>query len=122
MVKSVTITSTNKVVQVDGKLDCKTKGGFLYLLWSTKKPSVQYLGSSGQTPGARLLQHRRDIENGANKAVAIHFRDTKSTVDHLVFRPFMRLTASNPATRLHFEHKFLNEHDQIESGINRILT
>jgi hypothetical protein len=34
----------------------------------------------------------------------------------------MRLTASSPAIRLHYEHKFLNEHDQINSGINRILT
>jgi hypothetical protein len=122
VVKSVRITSTNTVINVDGRLNCKSTGGFLYLLWSSKVPTVQYLGSSGQTPGARLRQHRQDIMDGADKAVAKHFRDTRSSVDNLMFRPFMKLTASSPAIRLHYEHKFLNEHDQINSGINRILT
>ena len=47
---------------------------------------MQYLGSSEQTVGSRLGQHRRDIENGIlNKAVAKHFDDTGSTVNDLVF-------------------------------------
>ena len=122
VIKTVTIANTNTVVPVEGKITCKTTGGFIYLLWSSKAPTIQYLGSSGQTPGARLTQHRRDIMDGANKAVAVHFRDTRSTVDHLVFRPVKRLVSSHPAVRLHFEHEFINQHNLIESGINRILT
>jgi hypothetical protein len=60
--------------------------------------------------------------DGNDKAVAVHFRDTRSTVDHLVFRPVKRLVSSHPAVRLHFEHEFINQHNLIESGINRILT
>jgi hypothetical protein len=73
------------VIPVEGSINCKTTGGFVYLLWFSKVPNVQYLGSSGQTPGERLRQHRRDIMNGAPKAVAQHFRDTRSTVA-LLFR------------------------------------
>jgi hypothetical protein len=123
VVKSVTITSTNVVIPVEGSINCKTTGGFLYLLWSSKAPAVQYLGSSGQTPGARLTQHRRDIMDGAQKAVAQHFRDTRSTVDHLVFRPFKRITSKNNlAVRMHFEHEAINKYNMIEAGVNRILT
>jgi hypothetical protein len=122
IVKSVTITSTNTVIPVEGNINCKTTGGFIYLLWSSKAPAVQYLGSSGQTPGARLTQHRRDIMNGAQKAVAEHFRETRSTEDHLVFRPFKKITHNNPAVRLHFEHEAINKYNMIEAGVNRILT
>ena len=59
---------------------------------------------------------------GADKAVAQHFRDTGSTVDDLVWRPFKRLVSSSPAVRLHFEHEFINKHNMVEGGINRILT
>jgi hypothetical protein len=59
---------------------------------------------------------------GAQKAVAQHFRDTRSTIDHLVFRPFKRLVSDNPAVRLHYEHEAINQYNMIEAGINRILT
>ena len=121
VIREVTITSTNTVVPVEGRIDCKTTGGFLYLLWSRKHPR-QYLGSSGQTPGERLGQHRRDIMGGADKAVAQHFRDTGSTVDDLVWRPFKRLVSTSPAVRLHYEHEFINKHNMVEGGINRTLT
>jgi hypothetical protein len=122
VIKSVTITSTNTVIPVEGRINCKTTSGFLYLLWSSKVPNIQYLGSSGQTPGARLRQHRLDIMDGADKAVADHFKATRSTVDHLVFRPFKRLVSSDRATRLHFEHVCINQYNMIEAGVNRILT
>ena len=122
IIKSVKIASTNTVIQVEGNINCKTTGGFLYLLWSSKVPNVQYLGSSGQTPGARLRQHRQDIMDGAEKAVAQHFTATRSTVDHLVFRPFKHLLINNPVIRLHFEHEALNTYNMIETGVNRILT
>jgi hypothetical protein len=122
VIKSVKINSTGMVIPVEGRLNCKTKGGFLYLLWSAKAPALQYLGSSGQTPGERLAGHRSDINNGAQKAVAEHFRATGSRVEDLIFIPFKRIFNPSPAVRLHFEHQFLNRHDMIDSGINRILT
>ena len=121
VVREVTITSTNTVVPVQGRINCKSTGGFLYLVWSRKHPR-QYLGSTGQTPGARLLQHRRDIMAGADKAVAQHFRETNSSVDDLVFRPFLRLVNSSPAIRQHYENMFINQHNLVDEGINRILT
>ena len=73
VIREVTITSTNTVIPVEGRINCKTTGGFLYLLWSRRHPR-QYLGSSGQTTGDRLAQHRCDIMGGADKAVAQHLR------------------------------------------------
>ena len=94
----------------------------LFWIRNTGSEALQYLGSSGQTPAERLNGHRSDIRNGALKAVAEHFRATGSTVDDLVFVPFKRIFATSPAIRLHFEHQFLNRHDMIDGGINRILT
>ena len=116
VVKSPPPTLARTVVPVEGRITCKTTGGFLYFLWSSKAPDEQYLGSIGQTPGARLLQHRRYILEGVNKAVPEHFRQTKSTVDHLVFRPVKKLVC------LHFEHEFISQYNLIQSGIDRILT
>ena len=81
----MTIHNTNQIIPVEGKINCKTRGGFLYMLWSRKAPAMQYLGSSEQEVRKRLGQHKGDIQNRRlNKAVAKHFQDTKSTVADLV--------------------------------------
>ena len=64
---------------VEGRINCKTRGGYLYLLWSRNVPQQQYLGSSSREPRKRLGEHRRDISDGkVEKAVACHFADTHS--------------------------------------------
>lgn len=122
VIKSVKINSTGTVIPIEGRLNCKTKGGFLYLLWSAKAPALQYLGSSGKTPAERLSGHRSDITTRSDKAVAEHFRATGSTVEDLIFIPFKRIFATSHAVRMHFEHQFLDRHDMIDGTINRILT
>ena len=64
VVKTVTIHSTGQVFEVEGKLNCKTREGYLYLLWSSKAQAKLYVGSSDRQPGVRLEEQRRDIENG----------------------------------------------------------
>ena len=61
---------------IEDKIDCKTKS-FLYVLQSDKDPR-QYCGQSGKTVACRTLQHAGDIENGREKAVSHHFRETGS--------------------------------------------
>jgi hypothetical protein len=122
VVKSVKIHNTGQRIPVEGRMNCKTKGGFLYLLWSAKVPAVQYLGSSEQEPRRRLGGHKGDIENQRlNKAVAKHFHDTKSTVKDLVFVPFKRLRSNDRLILKHFENKAINEFNLIAAGVNRIL-
>ena len=105
VVKFVTIHNTGQKIPVEGKINCKSKGGFLYLLWSSKVPAMQYLGSLEQEPGRRLAGHKSDIENlRLKKAVAKHFHDTKSTVEDLMFFPFKRLRSNNRLILRHFEN------------------
>ena len=100
IVKSVTLYNTGQVIPVKGKINCKTKGGFLCFLWSRKAPALQYLGSSEQEPRRRLGAHKGDIENRRlTKWVGKHFSDTKITVEDLVFAPFRRLKSGNRLVR-----------------------
>ena len=122
VVKYVTIHNTGQKIPVEGRLNCKTQGGFLYLLWSKKAPAMQYLGSSEQEPVRRLGGHKGDIENRRlKKAVAKHFFDTKSAVEDIVFVPFKRLKSGNRLILKHFENKAINEFNLIEAGVNRIM-
>ena len=89
VVKKIKLFS-NKEIIVDGKINCRTRG-FLYMLWSTKAPEKLYLGSSCREARERLREHKLDIENGRQVAVADHFMDTRSDVSDLMFRPFMRV-------------------------------
>ena len=89
VIKFVEIKNTGEKIPVEGRINCKTGGGFPYLLWSRKDPGKQYLGSSTQEPRRRLGSHKSDIENQrVNKAVGKHFVDTKSTVQDLRPLPF----------------------------------
>ena len=78
-----------EVIQVQGKLNCKTKGGFIYILWSKKALKEQYIGSSKRTPGQSV--NIGDIVNSENKAVPKHFKKTRSGIKDLVFVPFMKV-------------------------------
>ena len=122
MIKKVTLFSTGQEIMVEGTINCKTRGGFLYLLWSSKAPTKQYLGSSIREPRSRLGEHKRDILNKkVNKAVAKHFQDTGSKVEDLVFVPFKRLKCSDRLMLKHFENLAINKYNMVEAGINRIL-
>ena len=122
VIKFVEIHNSGEKIPVEGRINCKTGGGFLYLLWSEKDPGKQYLGSSGQEPRRRLGSHKSDIENQRlNKAVAKHFFETKSTVKDLRFVPFKKLKSKDKLILKHFENKAINDYNLIEKGINRIL-
>ena len=123
VIRSVRIHTTGQEVQVEGSITCKTRGGYIYLLWSKKAPAKQYLGSSAREPRKRLGEHRRDIEGGrVEKAVPKHFADTHSTEDDLVFIPFKRVRSSNTLVLRHLETLFINDFNLVEAGINRILS
>ena len=123
VVKSVNIHNTGQTVPIEGRINCKLKGSYLYLLWSRKVPAIQYLGSSFREPRVRFGEHRRDImDRNEEKAVSKHFVDTNSTVDDLVFVPFKRIRSNNRLVLRHMETKFINEYNLIEAGINRILS
>ena len=123
VIKSVKIQNTGQEIAIEGKINCKSSGGHLYLLWSSKAPAEQYLGSSCREPRERLKEHRRDIINGkVEKAVSKHFQESRSSEDDIVFAPFKRVTSSNRHVLLHFESKAINDFNLVEAGVNRILT
>ena len=123
VIKSVKVHSTGQEIPVEGRINCKSSGGHLYLLWSSKDPTKQYLGSSNREPRERLREHRRDIINQRlEKAVPKHFLGLRSNEDDIVFAPFKRIRSSNRQVLLHFETKAINEFNLVEAGVNRILT
>ena len=96
--------------------------GLLYLLWSSKAPRKQYLGSCIREPRDRLGEHRRDILNKKmDKAVAKHFHETGSSVADIVFVPFKRIKCNDRFMLKHFENRAINQYNMIEAGINRIM-
>ena len=102
-------------------IDCKTKG-FVYVLWSKKVPEKVYVGSSCRQVKDRLREHRRDIEEGKQVAVANHFGETRSAVSDIVFRPVMKVKSNCRWVLRHFESRLINELNVLEEGVNRILT
>ena len=122
VVRTVTLFSTGQEIAIEGVINCKTKGGFLYLLWSSKAPMKQYLGSCIRAPRDRLGEHRRDILNKKmDKAVAKHFHETGSSVADIVFVPFKRIKCNDRFMLKHFENRAINQYNMIEAGINRIM-
>ena len=122
VVKTVTLFNTGLEIVIEGLINCKTKGGYLYLLWSSKAPAKQYLGSSSREPRLRLGEHKGDIRNKrTNKAVAKHFHDTGSTIKDLVFVPFKRVKSTDRLILKHFENKAISDYNMVQAGINRIM-
>ena len=124
VVREIRIHSSGKVVQVEGKLTCKSRS-FLYVLESSKTPKgpgsppSQYVGQSGTTVANRLRGHVRSIEEqDENKVVGKHFRETHSKREDLVFAPIMKLKSENPWVRLHYERRFMNQHGGIDKFLN----
>ena len=120
VIKKIRLHS-GKEITVDSKLTCKTKS-FLYLLWSSKAPQKIYLGSCCREPRERLREHKYDIENEREVAVSQHFMDTRSQVEDLVFRPFMRVKSRCRWVLRHYENRMIDKLNLIEEGVNRILT
>ena len=117
------IHNTGQVVPIEGRINCKMKGGYLYLLWSKRVPAIQYLGSSYREPRVRFGEHRRDIiDRNEEKAVSKHFLDTNSTADDLVFVPFKKVRSRDRHILRYMETKLINEYNLIEAGVNRILS
>ena len=98
---------SGKEIKVDGKLTCKTKGR-LYMLWNSKAPEKIYLGSCCREPRERLREHKYNIENEREAAVSQHFMDTRSQVEDLVFRPFMRVKSRCRWVLRHYENRMID--------------
>ena len=120
VVKEVRIFNAGRDIPVQGRINCKTEG-FLYILWSAKRPDMQYLGKSTKSVATRFTQHRRSIINGeVGKAVPDFFRETRSTEDDLRFVPFMKMKDNNPFGLITYEKHLINKYNLVASGINLI--
>ena len=53
VVREVRVYNTGEDTLVQGRINCKTEG-FLYLLWSSKNPTKQYLGRCGRWVSASI--------------------------------------------------------------------
>ena len=121
VVRKVTIYNTGEVIPIRGRMDCKTMG-FLYLVWSLKDPTVQYLGRCSRQVWVRLGEHRRDImKNTKGRAVAEHFARLRSKVRDFKFIPFLKIRSTDPHVIIELEKKYINKYNLVATGINTIL-
>ena len=67
------------------------------------------------------LQPNDIMHDRVEKAEPKHFTDTRSWKENLVMTPFKLIKPRDPWVRLHFERDFINKHNFIEMGINRVL-
>ena len=120
IVKSVRIYNAGGEIPVQGRLNCKTEG-FLYVLWSAKKPNMQYLGRCSRSVGARFREHRNSIINKeVGKAIPAYFMKIKSYENDLRFVPFIRMKDKNPFGLMAYEKYLINKYNLVASRINLI--
>ena len=115
------VYNMGETIPVRGRINCKTEG-FLYLLWSAKDPSQQYLGRCSRQVSARLGEHRRDIINKTKgRVIAEHFARIRSGAPDLQFVPFMNIKSKDPHMLIELERKYINQYNLVVAGINVIL-
>ena len=120
VVKSVRIFNAGRDIPVQGTLNCKTEG-FLYILWSAKRPNMQYLGRSSRSVGTRFREHRNSIINReVGKSVPDYFMKICSSEDDLRVVPFIRMKDKNPFGLIAYEKYLINKYNLVASGINLI--
>ena len=121
VVKQVTIPSSGRVEQVQGRLTCRQDGagGYIYLL-TCSKSGAGYIGQSGRDqPLARFQEHKRSVEKG-EQAVGRHFMEQRWGTEELVFKPFIAVKNRSPFVRKYLEKRLISNHGLVESplGIN----
>lgn len=120
VVREVRVYNTGEDIPVQGRINCKTEG-FLYLLWSSKNPSKQYLGRCGRWVSVRLGKHRRDIVNKTRGRVIVeHFAKIRSSVNDLWFVPFMKIRSKDLHVLIELERNYINQYNLVVVGINAI--
>ena len=121
VVRKVWVYNVGEDIPVQGRLNCKTVG-FLYLLWSAKDPTKQYLGRCSHNVVSRLCEHRRSIINKVRgKAIPDHFAKIKSTINDLRFVPFKKIKSKNPHVLIEYERHLINRYNLVTAGVNMIL-
>ena len=61
VVKEVRIFNAGRDIPVQGRINCKTEG-FLYILWSAKRPDMQYLGKKHEKHGNQIYA-AQEVDN-----------------------------------------------------------
>ena len=121
VVKEVTISSTDTTLTLQHSMTCQTSN-CIYLL-TCVKDGKQYVGETGRTVAKRFSEHRDSMHQPAtNKPVGQHYQEAGHRLEaDAVMLPIIHLKTSNVWVRKAMERKFINEHDMIDSGLNRCL-
>ena len=70
----------------------------------------------------RFAEHRDSMHQLTNKPVGQHFQEAGHRLEaDAVMLPIIHLKTDSVWVRKAMERKFINEHDMIDSGLNRCL-
>merc|ERR1712105_502384 len=96
---------------------------FLTTSLTCVKDGKQYVGETGRTVSKRFSEHRDSMHQPAtNKPVGQNFQEADHRLEaDAVMLPIIKLKTENVWVRKAMERKFINEHDMIDSGLNRCL-
>ena len=121
VVKDVFVSSSKTMLALQHSMTCQTSN-CIYLL-TCSKDKLQYVGETGRTAAKRFAEHRDSIHQEAtNKPVGQHFLEAGHRLEaDSVMLPIIKLKTDNVWVRKALEKKFINDHDMIDSGLNRCL-
>ena len=121
VVKEVNISSTDTTLTLQQSMTCQTSN-CIYLL-TCLKDGMQYVGETGRTVAKRFAEHRDSMHQQAtNKPVGQHFQEAGHRLEvDAVMLPIIQLKTDNVWVRKAMERKVINDHDMIDSGLNRFL-
>ena len=128
VLKSIKIEHTGEVIEITGKMDCKSSN-LLYLLSCNKgsgcKNPNQYVGETKKSAEVRCSQHRDTIvqrcHQGTTKAVGEHFQGAGHDVSNMQFIPVEKIFSNNCFVRKAREKQMINKYKMIEYGLNKNL-
>ena len=102
-------------------MNCQTKN-CIYML-TCLKDGQQYVGQTGRTVAKRFAEHRDSMHQvSTSKPVGQHFQEPghRGEADATML-PIIKLKSDNIWIRKAMERQFINDHDMIDSGLNKYL-
>ena len=121
VVKEVVVSSSNTTLALEHNMTCQTSN-CIYLL-SCKKEGLQYVGETGRTVAKRFADNRDSMhQHATTKPVGQHYQEAGHRHEaDAVMLPIIKLKTDNVWVRKALERKFINDHDMIDSGLNKYL-
>ena len=121
VIREIKVKSSDTILPLKHDMNCQTKN-CIYML-TCLKDGQQYVGQTGRTVAKRFAEHRDSMHQAiTSKPVGLHFQEPghRGEADATML-PIIKSKSDNIWIRKAMERRFINDHDMIDSGLNKYL-